>query len=63
MEEYAYSLNPDEAIKEIVKAMAVNRPTMLHGSPGLGKSDVFDQIEPNRSSRYEWGSICEGWSG
>ena len=35
---------PSDAIVEIEHLIAMNRPVMLWGSPGIGKSDIIQQI-------------------
>jgi hypothetical protein len=38
------TLGPRRAIKSVKKAMKTNRPVMLWGPPGIGKSDIVHQI-------------------
>ena len=36
-------MNPNDAIKTLKTMYTLRQPTMLHGSPGIGKSDVVRQ--------------------
>ena len=38
------TVNPQSAIAAIKTALKVRRPVMLHGAPGIGKSDIIHQI-------------------
>lgn len=45
------TVKPSLAAKMINVLLDANQPVMLHGNPGIGKSDIVDQITTARSAR------------
>ena len=44
------AVRPSEAIQVIERCMAVDRPCMIWGPPGIGKSDIIQQIGKSKTA-------------